>query len=317
MKQPLFQCMLLVIISISNINLNAQPYHPMPVSGGQWNVTRCWYFYPGGWHDEYSISLAGGDTTINNHVYKKLLIQIHHAPGTEFDSIYTHFLGAMREANKQVFFISEYQCIDTIERMVYDFNNTFPGDTIYTQVLTNGLTQTIPHIVISIDSVLIGEELHRRINLTDESGFFYESWTEGVGSSLGLTYASYWLLTDNSYDLNCFYSDDELQYINPQPAYAFCSAPLPDIHCSLTTAVEPVTLEQKIIVYPNPAFDELTFSSKVDFYKVIISNELGVNLISGGYTPSIDINSLVPGIYFIQFMDQHNELIAFSKFVKQ
>ncbi len=298
-------------------SLKAQSYHPMPVSGAQWNVARCWFFYPGGWHDEYAINLDGGDTTINGHVYKKLFLETHHAPGTEFDSTYTHFLGAMREANKQIFFICEYQCNDTIERMVYDFNEATEGDTIYTQVLTNGLTQFIPHIVTSLDSVLIGSEYHRRINLRDENDFFAESWTEGMGSNLGLTYASYWLLTDNSYDLICFYNKHVLDYSNPLPAYLFCSAPLPDIQCSATTSVPPVQNEQNFIVYPNPAFDELTVSPTIDFYSVHIFNVMGEDVMSCVDSRSLDIHNLVPGIYLIQFMDEHKQLKGKSRFIKE
>jgi hypothetical protein len=201
--------------------------------------------------------------------------------------------------------------------MIYDFNETYPGDTIYTQILTNGLTQTIPHFVTSIDSVLVGPQWHRRINMTDESGYFNESWTEGIGSSLGLTYASSWLLTDNSYDLNCFYNEGELNYINPQPAYLFCTPPLPDIHCSSTTSISPVPGEQNFTVYPNPAFDDLTISSKVNFNSVHIFNALGENLISCGYTHSIDIHSLIQGLYFIQFLDEHDQPIFVYRFVKQ
>ncbi|MGB3079638.1 MAG: T9SS type A sorting domain-containing protein, partial [Saprospiraceae bacterium] len=241
----------------------------------------------------------------------------HHAPGTEYDSTYTHFLGAMREANRQVFFISEYQCLDTIERMAYDFNYTSPGDTIYTQILTNGLTQFIPHYVTSIDSVLVGTEWNRRINMTDESGYFNESWTEGVGSSLGLTYASYWQLTDNSYDLTCFYNEHILNYTNPQPAYLFCTAPLPDIQCSATTSVLHVQTEQNFTIYPDPALDELTVSSIIDFHSVHIFNVMGEDVMSCVYSRSLAIQNLVPGIYFIQFIDEHKQLKGVSRFVKE
>ncbi|MEP6793469.1 MAG: T9SS type A sorting domain-containing protein [Saprospiraceae bacterium] len=313
MKHSLLPFLFLVSLNI----LKAQSYHPMPISGAQWNVARCWFFYPGGWHDEYAIKLDGGDTTINGHVYKKLFLETHHAPGTEFDSTYTHFLGAMREANKQVFFICEYQCNDTIERMVYDFNEVVERDTIYAQVLTNGLTQFVPHIVTSLDSVLIGGEYHRRINLRDENDFFAESWTEGLGSSLGLTYASYWLLTDNSYDLTCFYNQNVLNYSNPQPSYGFCNAPLPDIQCSSTTSIPPLQTEQIFTVNPNPAFDELIVSSTIDFHSVHIFNSLGEKMNSCGYTRSLDVHNLTPGLYFIQFMDDHQQLQGVSRFVKQ
>ena len=57
---------------------------------------------------------------------------IDHAPGTAFDSVYTNFLGGMREVNKRVYFFSDYLCNDTIERLIYSSYSPFitPGSTI-------------------------------------------------------------------------------------------------------------------------------------------------------------------------------------------
>ena len=154
----------LVILFFTSVYLNdslqAQGYHPMPTGPAQWNIARCWYFYPPGWHDLYAITTDGTDTLINGKVYTKLFHTTHHAPGTEFDSTYTHFLGGMRDEDKKVYMISEYLCLDTIERVIYDFNETSVGEYIYTQVSTNGLTTYIPHIVTGVGDVLIDGRKH-------------------------------------------------------------------------------------------------------------------------------------------------------------
>ena len=289
----------------------------MPTGSAQWDVTRCWSFYPGGWHDEYSIQMDGTDTIINNKVYKKLILVTHHAPGTQFDSVYTNFLGGMRESGKQVFFISEYLCIDTFERMVYDFNEFETGDTIYTQVLTNGLLEPVPHIVTSIDSVLVGNENRRRIHLRDQDGFFTEYWIEGVGSSLGLVYASYWILTDNSYDLNCFYTEGQLQFTNPAPVYGFCLAPLPDIECELTSAVQPTT-EKEISykIYPNPTSEFVYIESNDDVRKVCIFNSYGQLVCAEAFKSEIETHALSPGFYFIQVWGKEGQMLSLQKLVK-
>lgn len=316
MKSRLLQRIVPFLLSLTYFTLNAQTYHPMPSSSAQWNVARCWFFYPGGWHDEYALKMDGSDTIYNGRSYQKIFIETHHAPGTQYDSTYTHFLGGMREANKQVFFISEYQCIDTIERMVYDFNATQPGDTIFTQVLTNGLTQYIPHIVVSLDSVLVGNEFNCRINLRDENDYFTESWIEGIGSSLGLTYATYWLLTDNSYDLTCFYNQDELNYTNPQPQFAFCSAPLPDIQCSSSTSVRDISNDHNFIIFPNPAIDVLNIAAKKSFHSITIINEIGKRMLTFDETYSIELNVLHVGFYFVQFRDKNDMVMETLKFIK-
>ncbi len=313
----LLKWIILLSVLITDLRLKAQSYYPMPVSDAQWDITRCWSFYPGGWHDEYSVRLDGSDTTMNGRVYKKLNLVTHHLPGTQYDSIFTHFLGGMRETNKQVFFVSEYLCIDTIERMLYDFNTVENGDTIFTQVLTNGLTQFIPHIVTSIDSVLIGDDHHRRINLRDENDFFSESWIEGVGSSLGLVYPSYWLLTDNSYDLNCFYNQNLLKFTNPDPAYAFCTPPLPDIHCDpLNNSIPPILNVHRFNIYPNPAVDILNIETTSAFRSIHIVNGWGERIMTSVFTDQLEVHSLLPGFYFIEFTGNSDRLLATLKLIK-
>ena len=300
---------------ISTAVLSGQSYHPMPSSAAQWDVTRCWSFYPGGWHDEYSIQQVDADTLINGKVYNKLNIVIHHLPGTEHDSVYTHFLGGMREANRQVFFISEYLCLDTIERMLYDFNEADTGDTIYTQILTHDLTQFIPHIVTAIDSVWVGDDYHRRIHLRDENDFFSETWTEGVGSNWGLVYASYWVLTDNSYDLNCFYDGSQLEYTNPDPTYSFCTFPLPFIECELTTSVPSFDPDEMFSIYPNPTYNHLLIVSSIKAGYVHIYNSYGQKVMSGKASGEIQTGQLAPGIYFIQLRDSEG-IKGIEKFIK-
>ena len=304
MKSGLLQIKIWMIIGSSFLihQSYAQSYHPMPTGPAQWNMSRCWYFYPAGWHDLYYITMDGTDTILYGQSYKKLYHTTRHAPGTEFDSTYTHFLGGMREANKQVFMISEWLCLDTIERMIYDFNDVSVGDTIYTQVLTNGLTQFIPHIVTALDEVEIDGSPRRQILLQDESGYFNENWIEGVGSSLGLVYASYWLLTDNSYDLNCFYEGNNLQYATPFPTYAFCTPPFPDGECdSLISSNRPSPLPLEVNIYPNPVFSFLFVEGATEIQTVQVYNSMGIRICEIPFAPQLEMAHLPSGLYFLRF----------------
>ncbi len=306
----------LSLLFISNPSFS-QEYHPLPQEGAEWVVTRCWSFYPGGWVDYYFINLDGQDSIHNGKVYKKLNLTTHHLPGTQFDSIYTNFLGLMREENKQVFFISEYLCIDTIERMVYDFNDFNVDDTIYTQILTNGLTQFIPHIVTSVDEIIVGGESRRRMNLRDESGFQTESWIDGVGSNLGLTYASYWLLTDNSYDLNCFYDENQLQFVNTEETYEFCTPPIPELVCdSLISAIDPVGTLSEIEIFPNPATDVVHIKSNQPFSHAILYNLYGEMVRYCAFDEKIDIADLPAGFYLIRLKGNNGRIYPTFKVLK-
>ena len=315
MNQHLRKAFLVIFSAFSAIQFYAQSYHPMPVDEAQWDVTRCWSFYPGGWHDEYSFQLDGTDTLINGHLYKNIYIITHHLPGTEHDSIYTNYLGAMREADKQVFFISEYLALDTVERMVYDFNPVDIGDTIFSQILTHDLLQFIPHIVTSLDSVIVDGQYRRRIHLRDQDSLYTESWIDGVGSSMGLVYASYWLLTDNSYDLNCHYQDGELAYTNQEPTHNFCSFPLPEIACETTSSDTPVR-DTELSLFPNPAFDQIYIRSSRLIASAIVYTSQGYEVLTCGPVNTLSLESLSSGIYFVRLTDQNGRLISIEKFVK-
>src|SRR6185369_12822111 len=102
----------------------------------------------------------------------------------------------------------------------------------------------------------------------------YEEWTEGMGSSYGLIYATHWIATDNSYDLICFSENKHNEYLNPNPGFGFCQAPLPPIECdSLATGVENI-YSSEVKVFPNPAtsFVTLFVNSKSSFNRVEIKS---------------------------------------------
>ena len=283
----------------------------------RWDMSRCWYFYPPGWHDLYYIQMDGTEITINGKTYKKLYHTTHHAPGTEFDSTYTHFLGGIREEGKQVFMVSEYLCLDTIERMIYDFNPTDVGDTIFTQVLTNGLTQFVPHIVLSEDQVMVDGEFHRRINLRDESGFFTESWIEGVGSTQGLPYASYWLLTDNSYDLHCVYKGIGLTFENENQGFTFCTPPFPETDCALLLPnPDPRPNAIVVTINPNPFFATLHIESTFSFQTLELYTVTGMLVMEIPFEPEIDCSRLPSGLYILRLKSNQRKEPILEKIIK-
>src|SRR2546423_26183 len=133
MKKTTLWLLCVVLAQISG--LRAQNYFPFPAGNAAWQVTRCFYFFPPGWYDDIQISTSGADTVINSKSYKKLFLVNHHAPGSDFDTIYPKvFIGGLRELNKKIYLVSDYLCLDTAERRLYDFNPSNVGDTVYSQV---------------------------------------------------------------------------------------------------------------------------------------------------------------------------------------
>ncbi len=254
-----------VIIIALTIKTVAQTYQSFPTGSATWHTVRCFYLYQPGWHDEYTFIMDGPDTLYDGETFKKIDISVYHAPGTAYDTVYpTVFFGGLRESGKQVFMFRSWSSPDTTVKLIYDFNNENIGDTIYTNVLT-GNPALFGHLVSAKDSVLVGTQYHTRLSLKDpDNSNNTELWIEGVGSSWGLPYATYWSATDNSYDLTCFFIDQQLMYGNPSPGYGYCQAPLPAINCDsvLTSAPGQVFRNTLFSLYPNPASDMVSLNIK-------------------------------------------------------
>jgi hypothetical protein len=206
-----------------------------------WEVYRCWYFYQPGWHDKYTFTMDGSDTIYNGNVYKKINIIEHHLPGTIYDSLHAPvFFGGLRESGKKIYIFQIWASIDTLPHLIYDFNHTNLGDTIYTNVLS-GSKQSYGHIVKSVDSVLVGSNYHKRLYLQDTGSIYNtEYWIEGIGSSWGLPFATFWSITDNSYDLSCYNTTNQVVYQNPSPTFGMCTGTLPVVNCKASSSCDTV-----------------------------------------------------------------------------
>jgi hypothetical protein len=303
---------------------NAQTYQPFPTGPATWEVARCWYFYQPGWYDKYTISIDGTDTLYDGESFKKIYITNHHLPGTVYDTIYpVEFFGGLRESNKQVFIYQIWASTNTDVQLVYDFNNTNTGDTIYTNVLS-GNPNLFGHVVIETDSVLVGSQYHKRLLLQDiNNSYNTEYWIEGIGSSWGLPFSSFWSITDNSYDLNCFYETQTLKYQNPSPNYGYCQAPHPTITCEIvsSTNAEKGPKSDSFSLHPNPASNQVAL--KIDDPDC---RDISINIfdITGALVRTLklnqnhlqfDVGDLNSGIYIVVIKSKN--LIENKKLVVQ
>ena len=299
---------LLSVLLALNIVANAQNYQPFPTGAAIWEVLRCWYLYQPGWYDKYTFTMDGTDTLYDGQTFKKIWITNHHLPGTIHDTIYPKtFFGGLREADKKIYIYQIWASTDTTVQLVYDFNNTNIGDTIYTNVLS-GNPNLFGHLITAVDSVLVGTNYHKRLHLQDlENSFNTEYWIEGVGSSWGLPFATFWSITDNSYDLSCFYKNNAFEYKNPSPVFGFCQAPHPEIICdSLSTSVtEQAPGNILFHLYPNPAFDIINLnindlqdkSISLNIYNIAGTLVYSASIIEN--QNEIDISNLSNGIYMV------------------
>jgi hypothetical protein len=204
MKKVLFVFAIL-FLSLTSVNGQTNVYHPFPDSNVIWHQT-----YAGGYNtiDTTSFSYGlFGDTIINSKKYSKLYL----LNDTVLNASHQYW-GCLREDSlKRIFYLGkDYWGLMnfTAEIQLYDFGKNV-GDSI-----DYGITGK--QLVLSIDSVLIGQNFRKRFN------FLWDSVIEGIGSTTQLLspitdiptkYYTHW-------DLVCFKQDDVVLYTNS--AYNGC-----------------------------------------------------------------------------------------------
>jgi len=176
-----------------------------------------------------------GDTTINNLNYAKLFrkkqITYMSTGGSMGNCPLPNlsprgYLGAMREAGKQVFF----KLGQDAEYVIYDFNLTI-GDTV-----PDPANDVSYSIISAIDSIDIQGIYRKRFTVesTNIPDFYI---IEGIGSERGLLF-SYLLSLDCAYSLECYKEENSV-------VYAFGN-------CDFNLGTEQITETATIKIYPNP-----------------------------------------------------------------
>ncbi|MFM2135554.1 MAG: hypothetical protein RL021_954 [Bacteroidota bacterium] len=216
-------------MSIRTVCAQTGTYFPIPDSGVVWNFRET-----SGWCGstaDYSI-ITDGDTLINSVTYRKLFtLYVLSANPSCFQSS-VGYRGAFRNdsADRSVYYLPP---LDSVEHLLYDFTWQ-QGDTIQGWLRSNGIS---PAVIDRVDSVLVGNHYHRRIQID----CYDVDLIEGVGSTYGLITGLPGCVTDvNDIRLECF-------SVNGQPLY-------PDTVSSCFPVNSTDGPEQQpIAVYPAPA----------------------------------------------------------------
>lgn len=153
----------------------------------------------------------GQDTTIDSKTYKKVWRSTD-----EFQEIWISY-GFIREnPDKKIYFRTD---TSFQEYLLYDFELNV-NDTVYSTAITSYADYytlaTAPFVVISIDSMLIGNEYKKQFNLFSiYANMETDQWIEGVGSKSGVLHWNAGLIGGDHYELLCFSENDTLKYQNP------------------------------------------------------------------------------------------------------
>lgn len=254
--------------------------------------------------ENYPIIMTG-DTLINSQIYHKLNItSIQVISSTCGPNTTIGYKGAIRQDSsiKKVFIVPPFS---SAEEVLYDFNLQV-GDTIAGYLGTT--FSTMPEIVQSIDSVLVGGNYHKRWEV---NALYQIYFIEGVGSTYGLIAQ---LPGGNISDqptraINCFSVNNTTLY------------PAIPTHCNLITSENAIdAITNQITVFPNPFSEVITIQTTLSFKSasLVIYNSFGqevkqINTISGKsfVMPRDDLSV---GVYFFR-MTEANETIYAGKFV--
>jgi hypothetical protein len=293
--KTLFSSLIFFILTLSVVSQN---YFSIPSdSTSEWRVLRidadgfCF-------HNRDFKYFFGGDTIIDTLVYHKLYQSGYYqeaengqpVPGCDgyyvFENIY---VGGIRNENGKVYFH------DFSEHLIYDFTLEV-GDSVNTFIAATG-TQ-----VLSIDSVLIGDDYRKRFNVYNPLGS--SDWIiEGLGHEKGLIEPMFTPLYFDS-DLYCYAE-------NSVPIFPAGST------CDLAVKVlENSEIDLAIILSPNPTSKLINISLKakqemvITFRIINIAGNLIIerpwNIQSGMNETSVDISSMAPGIYFVVVSNGNN-----------
>lgn len=286
MKKIVYKLVLGIFFTLFCTSLSAQEYQyiPMVKSGLQiWTNDRGYY----GQNDYHFLryALTNEDTIIENETYKKLYV----FSNSNFDSTTAPCIGGIREnAQKQVYFKDG----DSLSRLLCDFSLSV-GDTFHIP------NSTYTFEVSSIDTINYEGISRRKFTigiLDDQSPTIIAVWIEGIGNSEGLlfdmkirtTTAEDWAQT------RCYEHNGDLLYHNySHGVVEDCVTPLVGLN-DIEKQIENIT------IYPNPAREDISFSSSFMIKGIEIYDIMGKKVYSldvNNYSKTINISTFNKGIY--------------------
>jgi hypothetical protein len=290
--------LLLICTTMLSVLANGQTsiYRPFPDSNAVWNIN----FYSGcmiGTDQEFYSITFSGDTTINSLTYHKLFspfVQSFISGGCNVTHT-TGYKGAIRQdtTNKKVFYVPP---TDLNEQLLYDFTLQV-GDTV------KGFLESFafqPDVVLSIDSVLVGDNYHKRWIINTCYNIYL---IEGIGSTFGLIELSPGCITDyDGYTITCFQQNGQSIY------------PDTTSNCQLITSIYSIDPNSsKVKVFPNPSNGLITvdFEQPSNIREIKVTDLLG-NIVKQQKTfnnKKIYIDNLPSGVYILTIFDKDNKTI--------
>ncbi|MBR4562750.1 MAG: T9SS type A sorting domain-containing protein [Bacteroidales bacterium] len=272
--------------------VQAQDYEPIIQEGNEWHTLDV-IVNPGFPPNDYYSTLVhwlSDDTLVDGVRYTKVL-ETRNGEGTP------RLATLLREENGKV-----WKRKSATDILIYDFTAQV-GDT-----LRFGDFQEFDYFVV--DSISI-----EQIGGTDRRKFWFgleydfmgepvaiETWTEGIGSDMGLLFSGWYYTTGGYYKALCFHQNEELVWQNDY--YGTC----------MIDAVEE-EVAPAVSVYPNPASETVRIEG-IGPAEVQLHNALGQLVKTVENTHEINVAGLPQGVYLLRIRDEEGKVFTAKLAVK-
>jgi hypothetical protein len=164
--------------------------------------------------------------------------------------------------------------------------------------------------VISTDTFYLKDGAARkRITLRHNDEIFHQThgdlvWVEGIGNINGsFFYQDDWK-SGQTTELLCYFDRDQKRYYSPN-----------SVDC-LLSSTDDENQAFSLMVFPNPAYQQISYISEQTLSKIEITDITGRMLLSQKQdSGEVEVSFLTAGVYFLHFYTQNGQVIA-KKLVK-
>ena len=274
MKKTLF---IAVLLALAATNLKAQDYEPIIQEGNEWHTLDVMVNpgFPPNDHYTTLVHWISDDTLVEGVRYTKVL-ETRNGEGTP------RLAALLREENGNV-----WKRESSTDLLLYDFTAQV-GDTVRFGDFAESF------VVDSISFEQIGGVDRKKIwfgleyDITGEP-YAIETWTEGIGSDMGLLFSGWYYVTGGYYRALCFHQNGELLWQNEY--YGTC----------MIDAVEEMDISP-ISLYPNPTSDVVHIEG-VEAPEVLVYNSIGQLVKTLQNSNEISAADLPEGLYLLWITD--------------
>jgi len=296
----------LIFVCFFNNAIIAQEYKyvPFPTKNAIWSEMFYYFGVSSVLLDDtinYNYVLFDEDTVIANRTYQKLYRVTDTIPTPENAEIE----GYIRVENKKVYIHQTYGDPED-EELLYDFNAQ-EGDVFYT-----GSPVGCDIKITKIDTIEIYSKKRKRFHIEWQEVDRGVKWIEGIGSTQGLLWPSFYPLNQKT-ELLCLHENNELMYYNNR--YGTC---YPKLKGETDIGLEKL-ITKAINIYPNPAttylniqFDK-TLTGTLEIYNTL-SQKLCSVKVNGKNELQLNVSNYNTGVYTLILKSVTKEIVK-QKFI--